>query len=194
MNENRNIKLSETVVVIDAAFLNHVVVDLKRYFEGKLGRKLHEMDLSLLATYLTLDAGIMEGNNTVQFLFVYDKDSEQLAHCRPCDLKEELNGVAFTSKYGEYLFAGVPCEGLVSRGDLYLDLLTIVADSSDVKKMLVVSFNEEYGEKVTAILGDTKEKEIIQFRMNEPEVPVNYRWEMLAFPIMQALGIRGDEL
>lgn len=194
MNENRNIKLSETVAVIDAAFLNHVVSDLKRYFERKLGRSLQEMDLSLLTTYLTLDAGITEGNNEVQFLFVYDKSSEQLAHCCPSDLKEELNGVAFTSKYGEYLFAGVPCEGMVSRGELYVDLLTIVADSADVKRMLVVSFNEEYGEKVTALLNDAKEKEIIQFRMNEPEGPVRYKWEMLAFPIMQALGIRGDEL
>lgn len=30
--------------------------------------------------------------------------------------------------------------------------------------------------------------------MNEPEATVDYRWEMLAYPIMQALGIRGDEL
>jgi hypothetical protein len=30
--------------------------------------------------------------------------------------------------------------------------------------------------------------------MNEPDGDINYRWEMLAYPVMQALGIRGDEL
>jgi hypothetical protein len=63
-----------------------------------------------------------------------------------------------------------------------------------VKRIIVLSFNEEYGDKVSDILKDIKEREVIQFRMNEPEDEINYRWEMLAYPVMQALGIRGDEL
>lgn len=194
MNDKPQIKLSETVVLIDAAFLNFVITDMKGYFEKTLQRSLQEIDLSILTTYLTLDAGITEGKNEVQFLFVYDKQSSSLAFCQPSDLEKELNGVAFQSPYGEYSFASVPSEGMVSREDLFVDMLTIVADSADVKKMIVVSFNEEYGERVTDILSEVKGKEIIQFRMNEPDSPVNYKWEMLAFPIMQALGIRADEL
>lgn len=194
MNDKPQIKLSETVVLIDAAFLNFVITDMKGYFEKTLQRSLQEIDLSILTTYLTLDAGITEGKNEVQFLFVYDKQSSSLAFCHPSDLEKELNGVAFQSPYGEYSFASVPSEGMVSREDLFVDMLTIVADSADVKKMIVVSFNEEYGERVTDILSEVKGKEIIQFRMNEPDSPVNYKWEMLAFPIMQALGIRADEL
>lgn len=148
----------------------------------------------MLTTYLTLDAGIAEGKNEVQFLFVYDKESGNLAHCRPSDLEKELNGVAFQSPYGEYSFASVPSEGMVSREDLFLDLLSIVADSADVKKMILVSFNEEYGKKVTDALNEVQGKEIVQFRMNEPDTPVAYKWDMLAFPVMQALGIRADEL
>lgn len=194
MNDKPQIKLSETVVLIDAAFLNFVITDMKGYFEKTLQRSLQEIDLSILTTYLTLDAGITEGKNEVQFLFVYDKQSSSLAFCQPSDLEKELNGVAFQSPYGEYSFASVPSEGMVSREDLFVDMLTIVADSADVKKMIIVSFNEEYGERVTDILSAVKGKEIIQFRMNEPDSPVNYKWEMLAFPIMQALGIRADEL
>ena len=167
---------------------------MKRYFEETLQRSLQEIDLSMLTTYLTLDAGIAEGKNEVQFLFVYDKESGNLAHCQPSDLEKELNGVAFQSPYGEYSFASVPSEGMVSREDLFLDLLSIVADSADVKKMILVSFNEEYGKKVTDALNEVQGKEIIQFRMNEPDTPVAYKWDMLAFPVMQALGIRADEL
>ena len=194
MNDKPQIKLSETVVLIDAAFLNFVITDMKGYFEDTLQRSLQEIDLSLFTSYLTLDAGINEGKNEVQFLFVYDKESRHLQHCQPSDLQEELNGVAFQSPYGEFSFAGVPSEGMVSREDLFMDLLSVVSDSADVKRMIVVSFNEEYGKKVTDALHEVKGKEIIQFRMNEPEASVEYKWDMLAFPVMQALGIRADEL
>ena len=33
MNDKPQIKLSETVVLIDAAFLNFVITDIKNYFE-----------------------------------------------------------------------------------------------------------------------------------------------------------------
>ena len=95
MNDKPQIKLSETVVLIDAAFLNFVITDMKGYFEETLRRSLQDIDLSMLTTYLTLDAGITEGKNEVQFLFVYDEESDQLVHCHPSDLVKELNGVAF---------------------------------------------------------------------------------------------------
>lgn len=191
---DKKIELPETVMLIDAAFMNFVVSDLKKYFEKHLNRPLQMIDLSLLTTYLALDADINEGDNKAQLLFIYDKDSSRLVHCNPSDLKEELNGVAFSSRFGEFTFAGVPCEDMVTREELFLDLLEIVSDSASVKKLIVVSFNEEYGDKVTAALNKVKGKEVIQFRMNEPAEAVKYQWEMLAFPLMQAFGIKGDEL
>lgn len=47
---------------------------------------------------------------------------------------------------------------------------------------------------MTDALHEVKGKEVIQFRMNEPELPVDYKWDMLAFPVMQALGIKAEEL
>ena len=194
MSDKPQIKLAEAVVLIDAAFLNFVITDIKGYFEETLHRSLQEIDLSMLTTYITLDAGITEGMYEVQFLFEYDNGSSRLQYFQPSDLQEELNGVAFQSPYGEYSFASVPSEGMVSREDLFLDLLSIVSDSADVKRMIVISFNEEYGKKVTDALHEVKGKEVIQFRMNEPELPVDYKWDMLAFPVMQALGIKAEEL
>ena len=51
MNDKPQIKLSETVVLIDAAFLNFVITDMKGYFEKTLQRSLQEIDLSILTTY-----------------------------------------------------------------------------------------------------------------------------------------------
>lgn len=191
---SEKIKLSQNVMLIDASFLNFVVADLRKYFEQMLKRPLQEIDLTELSTYLALDAGISEGANEIQMLMVYDKESSTLQYCHPANLKGELNGVAFKNQVGEFAFAGVPCEEMVSRADLYIDLLGIVADCGDVKKLVVVSFNEEYGQEVTAALNKVEGKEIVQFRMDEPEEVLAYQWEMLAFPVMQALGIKGDEL
>ena len=51
---DKKIKLPEIVMLIDAAFLNYVISDLKRYFEKMLNRPLREIDLSLLTTYLII--------------------------------------------------------------------------------------------------------------------------------------------
>ena len=191
---SEKIHLSENVLLIDVAFLNFVMSDLKRYFEPLLKRQLPDVDFSELSTYLALDAGITEGTNEIQTLLVYDDESAALENCSPSNLKEELNGVAFTNQFGEFSFASVPCADMVSREDLYLHLLHIVLDSADVKKLILISFNEEYGAKVTEALKDVQGKEIVQFRMNEPEEVVNYQWEMLAYPVMQAFGIKAEEL
>ena len=77
----------------------------------------------------------------------------------------------------------------------FVELFYIVADSADVRQLILVSFNEEYGDKVMNRLKKIKNKKTIQFRMNEPEEMLEgHQWEMLAYPLMQALGIRGEEL
>lgn len=201
--EDNQIRLSETVIVIDVAYLNFVINDLRKYFEHKLGRSLQKIDLALFSMYLAMDAGVGEGENEVQILLVYDEESNKLQHCIPCDLKQELDGVAFKGSLGEFSFMAVPSEGFVSRGELFLDLLQIVLNSSDVKKLVVTSFNEEYGADVENVLkgyvdkmtdGEGLEKDIIQFRMEEPFSPVGYRWEMLGYPLMTALGIKSGDL
>ena len=48
---DEKIKFSSNVILIDAAFLNLVITDLKKYFERTLKRELQEIDLSELITY-----------------------------------------------------------------------------------------------------------------------------------------------
>jgi len=188
------IKMAETVMLIDAAFLNFVTEDVKKNFERMLNRELQDMDLSHLFTYIALDAGISEGKNEMQIFFIYDDDSASLVHAQPSDMVKELNNVAFSNEFGEFCFNTFQPEKMVSREELFLESLKVISDAKEVKKLIVLSFNEEYGDKVNDILKDVEKKDLIQFRMNEPEQDINYRWEMLAYPVMQSLGIRGDEL
>lgn len=187
-------KMSEIVMLVDASFLNFVVKDLKNHFEQVLGRELNEINLADLFVLLAYDAGLEQGDNQIQVLLIYDEQSSVLTNCRPSDLKQELNNVAFKDALGEFSFFTFHPDNMVSLEELYLESLKVVADAKEVKTLAVVSFNEEYGEKVTDILKKTDGKEIIQFRMNEPREQVPYRWEMLAYPLMEALGVKGEEL
>ena len=72
-----------------------------------------------------------------------------------------------------------------------------------VKKLIVVPFNEEYGEEVENVLKESvvesagqkgNAKDIVFFRMEKPVTPVAYRWEILGYPLMSALGIRSEDL
>ena len=51
MNDKPQIKLSETVVLIDAAFLNFVITDMKGYFEVTFRRSYYYAILSYFSTW-----------------------------------------------------------------------------------------------------------------------------------------------
>lgn len=194
MKQIPRIKLADTVVLIDAAYLNLVIMDIQGYYEEKLQRDLQEIDLSRLALYLMLDTGIERGEHKVQFVFVYDKEASRIVHSNPSDMRNELDGVAFQCSYGEYMFACVCAEDIVPREDLFMDLLTVVAGSDSVKKLVVMPFNELYGDRVSEVLDEVEGKEIFLFHMVEPENLLKYKSGSPLFPVMQALGISADDL
>lgn len=188
------IKMAENVMLIDASFLNLVIKDIKRHFERALGRRLPDIDLADLFVYLAYDAKIARESGSVQVLLIYDRDCMSLACCRPSGLETELNNVAFRDDLGEFVFYTFQPEQLATLEELYLESLKIVAGAKEVRKLVVVSFNEQYGEKTEKILREADGKEIVQFRMDEPEKELPWQWEILAYPVMQAFGIKGDEL
>lgn len=196
-----SIALAENVILIDVASFNNVVKNLKRYFEIQLGRSLQDIYIEEWASYLALDAGVRDKDNKIEVLFVYDAQSDKLLHCDPSGLKKDLNGVGYTNQLGELTFTAVSSEELVSRENLYLDLLAIALNSADVKRLMLVPFGEEYGEKVREVLNEMmkdvepgKAKEVFYFSMDEPECLFPCKWDLLGYSLMRALGIRAEEL
>lgn len=186
--------LSEIVILIDVTFLNTVIADIKNNFESILQRPLRDIDISDLLVYLALDAGIRGENKSIQVVFVYDNLNKSLLHSYPSDLESELNSVAFTDKLGEFVLNSYEPKLSFTRSDLYLEFLKVFMDAEEVKKCILISSDEEYGNDLFNILSNIKNKDIVQFRISEPEKKLPYNWEVLAYPIMQALGIKGNEL
>lgn len=186
---------AETVMLVDAAYLNRVCGDLKKHFSTVLGRELPKTDLPVLMECLALDAGLQFGENNIQVLLIYDKESENMSTCQPGDLRQELNNVAFKSHLGEFAFYSFEPSDMAGRDELFLESLRVVADAKDVKRLIAVPAEEEYGNEVPAILNKVDGKDgMTVFGMNPPTEAIAYQWEMLGFAVLQALGIKADEL
>lgn len=191
----KKIKLAETVILVDAAYLNFMLVNLKGFLEQQVNRDLSVISMADLLTYIALDAQIQEGGKAVQVILISDNSTLKLQNAEPSDLKTELDGVAFKSTIGEFMFSTAFTEGLVSREELFLDVLEISLESEDVKKLVVLSFDDEYGDAVLdKINKEGLKKEIIQFRMRELTQKVAFKSENLVFPLMKAFGISADEI
>ena len=196
-----NVKLAENVILVDVAYFNDVVKDLKRYFELQLGRPLQNIYVEEWASYLALDSGIRDKDNNIEVLFVHDSQTNKLLHCDPSDLNKDLNGVGYTNQLGEFTFTSVSSEGLVPRANLYLDLLNIALNSADVKRLMLVTFIDDYGAKLMEVLdeylrnADTENsKGLFLFNMDEPAHPLGCKWDLLGYSMMRALGIKAEEL
>lgn len=189
------IKFADTVILVDVAYIDRVAGDLSKHFGDVVGRKLPKADLPVLLECLSLDSGIPLGENAVQVLFIYDEESKKMDAFQPSDLEKELNNVAFKSQLGEFALYSFEPSDMASREELFLESLRVVVDAKEVKRVIIVPAEEEYGDKVPAILNkvDGKEKMTV-FGMNPPACEVAYQWEMFGFAVLQSLGIKADEL
>lgn len=191
----KDIKFEETVFLVDTAYLNFMLVNFKGFLENQVKRELPKIQVADLFAYLALDAHIEEGEKNIQVVLISDDQTKKLENAEPSDLKKELDGVAFDSSLGEFLFSSVTTEGLVSREELYLDILDIALTSKAVKNLILLSFDDEYGDKVLNKIDNKDiEKSITQFRVREPEKEVSFNWDMLVYPMMMAFGIDSDEI
>lgn len=191
---DNKIKFPETVMLIDAVLLSSMVQDFKKNFEKMLQRSLQKMDVAQLIVNLALDANIPAENRETQVILVYDESTPKLSHSVPSDLRNELDGVAFQDNLGEFIFASLSPEGMTTRDDLYFDLLHIIGESTDVKRIIAIPFEQNNKETIHTALEEIKGKEITLFGMSKPERTANYTWQILAYPVMQALGIREEEI
>ena len=192
---NNELKFAEKVIMIDAAYINKVTQDLSKHFGQVIGRELPKADLPIFLECVAMDAAIQPGENVLQVLFVYDKENAKMDAFNPSDLKKELNDVAFKSQLGEFQLNTFEPSDMADRESFFLESVKLVADAKEVKHLVVVPSEMEYGDKLPEIFDKVDGKESIHvLGMNPPAPSDKYHWEMLGYAVLQALGIRSDEL
>ena len=192
---NNELKFAEKVILIDAAYINKVTKDLSLHFGQLIGRELPKADLPIFLECVAMDAAIQSGENVLQVLFVYDKNQTRIDAFNPSDLKKELNDVAFKSQLGEFQLNTFEPSDMADKEAFFLESVRLVADAKEVKHLVVVPDEMEYGDKLPEIFDKVDGKESIHvLGMNPPAPSDKYHWEMMGYAVLQALGIRSDEI
>ena len=192
---NNELKFAEKVILIDASYINKVAGDLSRHFSQMIGRELPKADLPVFLECVAMDAAIQPGENVLQVLLVYDKELTKMDAFNPGDLKKELNDVAFKSQLGEFQLNTFEPSDMADREAFFLEAVKLVADAKEVKHLVVVPSETEYGDKIPEILEKVDGKESIHvLGMNPLATSKAYRWEMMGYAVLQALGVRSDEI
>ena len=192
---NNELKFAEKVILIDAAYINKVTKDLSQHFGQVIGRELPKADLAIFLECVAMDAAIQPGDNVLQVLFVYDKNESKMDAFNPSDLKKELNDVAFKSQLGEFQLNAFEPSEMADKETFFLESVRLIADAKEVKHLVVVPSESEYGDKLPEIFDKVDGKESIHvLGMNPPAPSDKYQWEMLGYAVLQALGIRSNEI
>lgn len=191
----QKIKFAPTVLLVDAVYLDRVGRDMVAHFAPIVNRELPKADLAVLLECLALDAGVQPGESEIQVIFIYQVGKTKMEFCKPSGLETELHNVGFKSAVGEFSLYAFQPSGMAKREDLFSESLQLAGESKEVKRIIFVPDEEDYAPALEEVISEIKGKEsITRFGMNPPDYEHDYGFELLGFGILQALGIRSEEL
>lgn len=189
-------KWSENVILVDADYVDSVAFDLTVNFERMIGRRIPKADMARWIDCVALDGGIREGSHETQVVLIHGKRRTQMENFAPGDYTGELDGKAFSDTLGEFQLSALPVEDdVTTAADLFIESLEVISNSKEVKRIMVIPDAEKIYDRVRETLRrvDDEEKRVTVFAM-QPMTGGNFRQEILGYSLMQALGIRADEI
>lgn len=187
---------SENVVIVDADYVDRVAFDLIVNFERMIGRRIHKADLAKWIDCVALDGGLREGEHDTQVVLIHDKKQAALDNFVPASYDDELNGKAFKDHLGEFTVSSFPVEDITTATDFFLDTVAMVCAQKEVKRVMIIPDAENralYADLCHTLQRVDDEKRITVFAM-QPMEGGNFRQEILGYSLMNALGIRAEEL
>jgi hypothetical protein len=196
--ETSNIKWTENLIIVDADYVDKVTFDLIVNFERMIGRRIPPADMSQWAVCVALDGGLREGAHETQLVLIHDKKNLKMENFKPSEYDKELNAQAFKDKnLGEFIINSYPVEDVVGKDTFILDILKAVLEQKEVKRIMLIP-DTESGETYNSLRtvlrnADDEEKHITVFAM-QPMEGGNFRQEILGYSLMNALGIKSDEI
>ena len=175
-----NTKWSEIVILVDAEYVDKVAFDLIVNFERMLGRRIPQADMAQWLECIALDGGLRpqpsdtSSQTSIQVVLIHDKGHQQMDNFLPGKFAD-LDGKAFSGQLGEFLISCVQVEEMVTKDDLYIDSLQIIANAAEVKRLMAVADSDRIYNKVREALRKADpDKHITVFAM-QPMTSGNFR-------------------
>lgn len=190
--------MNKQVIIVDADYIDRVAFNLIVNFERMLERRIPQADLARWMECVALDGGVLESKEPQEttVVLIHEKEVERLRYFTPADYEKELNEKAFRSGLGEFVIHAVPVEDITSKANLLLDTIDLMVDQKDVKRIMVIPNVEEDGvyDRIRHHLKSVNDDKLITVFAMQPMPGGNFRQEILGYSLMQALGIRGEEV
>lgn len=184
------------MILVDADYVDRVAFDLIVNFERMIGRRIPKADMARWIDCIALDGGLREGDHETQVVLIHGKRRQRMENFAPGAFATELDGKAFRDNLGEFAISALPVEdGMTTAEDLFVESLEVISNSKEARRIMVVPDAEKTYDRVREALRhvDDEEKRITVFAM-QPMQGGNFRQEILGYSLMQALGIRADEI
>lgn len=196
VQQPNNIKWSENILIADAGYIDKIAFDLIVNFERMLGRPIPPADIARWIDCIALDGGLRAGDHETQVILLHEKDTKRLENFLPADFKQDLDGKAFKDSLGEFVLSSIAYEDVVKKEDLLLDIIETVSSKKEVKRIMIVPDAEQDGlwDAIWHTLQQVDEEKRITLFAMQPLMGGNFRQEILGYSLLQALGIKGEEL
>lgn len=189
-----NVRWSENVIVVDADYVDSVAFNLIVNFERMIGRRIPPADMARWVECVALDGGLRQGDHETQVVLLHDKGKRAMENFTPADYSTQLDGKAFKGNLGEFVFGVYPVESLVSKEEFLVDVVSLVCNQKEVKRVMVVpDVDKCYDMLRHALRHVDDDKRVTLFAM-QPLTGGNFRQEILGYSLMSALGIKADEI
>lgn len=183
----------ENVVLVDADYVDRVAFNLIVNFERMLNRRIPKADLAQWLVCVALDGGVFGTRNEVQVVMIHGKGRKELENFNPSAFAD-IDGHAFNeARLGEFTMSLLPDETPAAEAPLFVQAFETLADAQEIKRLIVVPDLARYGGALRPALKEAEKKDVILLAM-EPQPGRTFKSEILGYSLMNALGIRSDEL
>lgn len=209
---------TDTVILVDADYVDKVAFDLTVNFERMIGRRIPQADMARWLECVALDGGLRpqqhDAHSTqtiesphdthptpdthnahsalqIQVVLLYSHD--EMRNFQPGRMAD-LDGKAFQSELGEFLISCVRVEEMVSMDQLFIDSLQVLGSAAEVNRLVVVPNAEEIYNKVRETLRHADQEKRVTLLAMQPMEGGPFRQEILGYSLMAALGISADEI
>ena len=179
----------DNMIVIDADYADRVAFDLIVNFERIIGRRISKADTARWIDCLALDGGMREGTGHTQVVLIHSMGKQIMENFSPGNLHDELDGKAFSDNLGEFAINAYSEESIISRADT----LRLALSAKEVSRIIAVP-DEEYYTLASRVLRSADEDKRITMLAMQPMPGGNFRQEILGYSLMNAMGIKADEI
>ena len=193
---NSEAQWSENIIIADADYVDSVTFDLIVNFERMIGRRIPAADLARWIDCVALDGGIREGEHQTQVVLIHRKARKGMENFMPSDYESDLNGKAFKDHLGEFMLSSLPIEEIVDETDFLMEIVQAACEQPNVKRVMIVPNFERDGlyDRMRHVLQQVDDDKRITVFAMQPLSGGNFRQEILGYSLMNALGIKSEEI